>query len=574
MSAFEVWAPYARRVELLLRGERTPMQATSDGWFGTTVSDPGNGSYNFVVDGDPLPDPRSRWQPDGVHGPSKLVDHHAFSWNDRDWRGVRLADQIVYELHVGTFTPEGSFDSAAGRLDHVVDLGVTAVEVMPVAQFPGARGWGYDGVDLYAPQQSYGGPEGLKRFVDACHRRGLAAILDVVYNHLGPDGNYLGRYGPYFTERYATPWGSALNLDGADSGPVRRFFIENALTWLRDYHFDGLRLDAVHAIVDSSALHILEELAIEVAHLQTELGRELFLIAESDLNDPRIVQRRELGGYGIDAQWSDDFHHALHALLTGERDGYYVDFGAVEDVAKAWNSAFVYDGRYSTYRRRTHGRAVPVDVQGGRFLGYMQNHDQIGNRAKGDRSSALLSTELLKVAAALVFTSPFIPMLFQGEEWGARSPFLYFTDHESPELGRTVSEGRKREFATFGWDPGEIPDPQAAATFERSKLDWRELQRSPHRELLDWHKQLIRLRKDQRQLFDDRLHTATWATDDKRWLVLRRGALSVACNFSGDVVDIDLDEPLGDIQLASAEVPVLTAGSARLTPESVAICAR
>jgi maltooligosyltrehalose trehalohydrolase len=376
---------------------------------------------------------------------------------------------LIYELHVGTFSPEGTFDGVRAKLDHLVDLGVDAIELMPVAEFPGERGWGYDGVDLFAPHHTYGGPEGLARLVDACHARGVGVILDVVYNHLGPAGNFLERFGPYFTSAYATPWGKAINFDGPNSGPVRDFFCDNALFWLEDYHIDALRLDAIHAILDTSAKHILEELAERVDKLSSRLGRHLHLIAESDLNDPKIIRSRDAGGYGIDAQWSDDFHHALHAILTGERQGYYADFGSLADLASALTRGFVYGGRYSASRRRVHGRplgGVPL----GRLLGYMQTHDQVGNRAMGERSSALMNSSKLKIGAALVFVSPFVPMLFQGEEWAASSPFLYFTDHRDAELGRAVSEGRRREFATFGWRPQEIPDPQAAETFARSKL--------------------------------------------------------------------------------------------------------
>ena len=379
----------------------------------------------------------------------------------------------IYELHVGTFSPEGTFDGAAARLDHLVDLGVDVVELLPVAQFPGRHGWGYDGVDLYAPHDPYGGPDGLKRLVDACHARGLAVVIDVVYNHLGPAGNYLAEFGPYFTDRYTTPWGTAVNLDGPDSDPVRDFVVGNALMWVRDYHADGLRLDAIHAIVDTSAVHILEELRAQVEALAAELGRQVFLIAESDLNDPKIVHRPELGGYGIDAQWSDDFHHALHAVLTGERTGYYADFGSLDHLAKSLRQAYVYDGGYSPHRRRRHGRS-PAGLPPTRFLGYLQNHDQVGNRATGERSSMLLSTGLLKVAAAIVLLGPFVPMLFQGEEWAASTPFLYFTDHDDPELGEAVSEGRRREFAAFGWSPEQVPDPQAPETFEASVLRWDE----------------------------------------------------------------------------------------------------
>ncbi|MDQ4064634.1 MAG: malto-oligosyltrehalose trehalohydrolase, partial [Actinomycetota bacterium] len=518
-----VWAPRAERVEVVEDGQRRSLPRGDDGWF-TGIDLPPGTDYMLSLDGgDPRPDPRSRYQPEGVDGPSRVVDPH-FDWTDDRWRGFPLHSAVIYELHVGTFTPGGTLDRAIERLDHLVGLGVNAVELMPVAEFSGDRGWGYDGVDLYAVHHAYGGPDALRRFVDACHARGLAVILDVVYNHLGPAGNYLREFGPYFTDKYGTPWGEAVNLDDRHADEVRAFFIDNALMWLRDYHFDGLRLDAVHAIVDTSAVHFLEELGDAVRGLETQLGRTLWVIAESDLNDPRLVWRKERGGYGLDAQWSDDFHHALHAVLTGERSGYYSDFGAVSQLADALRRAYVYDGRYSAYRQRRHGRPA-AGLEGFRFLGYLQNHDQIGNRARGDRSSALMAPELLKVAAALVMTSPFVPMLFMGEEWGASTPWMYFTDHRDPELGRAVSDGRKREFAAFGWDPGDVPDPQDAATFERSKLRWDELEDPLHADLLDWHRRLIRLRREIPALTNGRMDLVEVThSEDPPWLVMRRGA--------------------------------------------------
>jgi maltooligosyltrehalose trehalohydrolase len=570
---FRVWAPDTRQVEVSLDGRRVAMTAGEGGWWTVEVDGVGPGhDYAFAVDGgEPLPDPRSPWQPRGVHEPSRLVDHAAFRWTDAGWQAPPLAAGLVYELHVGTFTAAGTFDGTIERLDHLVRLGVTHVELMPVSQFPGRHGWGYDGVDLFAPHAAYGGPEGLKRLVDACHRRGLAVLLDVVYNHLGPAGNYLDRFGPYFTDRYATPWGRAVNLDGPGSDEVRRFFCDNALGWLRDYHVDGLRLDAVHAIVDTSAVHFLEQLAAEVADLGTRLGRHFVLIAESDLNDPRLVQRPEAGGYGLDAQWSDDFHHALHAALTGERAGYYADFGRLADLAKALGSAYVYDGRHSAFRGRRHGRPA-TGLPGTRFLGYLQTHDQVGNRARGERSSHLLSPGLLKVGAALVLLGPFVPMLFQGEEWAASTPFLYFTDHDDPELARAVTEGRRNEFRGFGWEPAEVPDPQAPGTFARSKLDWSEPGREPHRALLDWHAALIRLRREA-GLARGRLDGVRVQYDEaERWLVLEREAVTVACNLAGRAQRIPLGEGrAGAIALASDPDVKLAAGAADLPQESVVV---
>ncbi|MGH9178793.1 MAG: malto-oligosyltrehalose trehalohydrolase [Acidimicrobiales bacterium] len=569
MTEFRVWAPQAASVDMVAGRRRVAMVADGGGWYRAEVPDAGPGTdYGFALDGGAvLPDPRSPWQPDGVHGLSRVVDHGAFSWTDAGWRGFHLPSAVLYELHVGTFTPEGTFDGAAARLDHLVALGVDAVELMPVAEFPGSRGWGYDGVDLYAPHSSYGGPEGLKRFVDACHRRGLGVVMDVVYNHLGPDGNHLSTFGPYFTNRYATPWGEAVNLDGAWSDEVRAFFVDNALMWLRDYHCDGLRLDAVHAIVDTSATHLLEQLAGAVEALAGAEGRPFFLVAESDLNDPRVVRRREVGGYGMDAQWSDDFHHALHAVLTGERDGYYADFGSLGQIATALQRAFVYAGEYSPHRQRSHGRHDPA-LGGHRFMGYAQNHDQVGNRALGQRSSALMSPGRLRVAAALVLTAPFVPMLFQGEEWGATTPFQYFTDHADPALGRAVREGRWAEFAAFGWKPDEIPDPQDPATFARSKLDWEEPARPEHADLLDWHRRLIDLRRAVPALRDGRLDRVGVDVDEHAGrLTVRRGPVAVAANVGPLTLTVQV---AGEVVLASEGVDA-GAGAVRLPPSSVAV---
>jgi maltooligosyltrehalose trehalohydrolase len=571
VTDFSVWAPEAERVDVFVAGTSHPMARAERGWWSARVDAAPGDDYGFSLDGaDPLPDPRSPWQPNGVHGLSRLVDHSAYEWSDAGWRGRPLASAVVYELHTGTFTPEGTFDAAAARLDHLVRLGVTHVELLPVAHFPGDRGWGYDGVDLFAPHEAYGGPEGLKRFVDACHARGLGVIMDVVYNHLGPAGNYLGSFGPYFTDRYATPWGQAVNFDGPGSVEVRRFFVDNALMWLRDYHCDGLRLDAVHAILDASAIHVLEEMQLRVEELEAHLGRDVFLIAESDLNDPRVVNRREAGGYGLDAQWSDDFHHALHSVLTGERDGYYSDFGTVADLAKALREAFVHAGTYAEYRGRIHGRPA-TGLPGYRFLGYLQDHDQVGNRAVGERSSALMSPELLKVGAALVLTSPFVPMLFMGEEWGATAPFLYFTAHEDAELASAVSEGRKREFAAFGWDPASIPDPQDPGTFERSKLDWSELGEQPHADLLEWHRRLIALRREWPELADGRLDRIE-VEHGVDWLTMTRGRVTVACNF-GDA-EVEVPAPGGRVLMASGKEPQVAGGTARLGPAGVTIWGR
>ena len=546
------------------------MERGSGGWWSGPAADDG-ADYAFSLDGGPArPDPRSPWQPHGPHAPSRVVDHDLFRWSDASWRPPALEDGLVYEMHVGTFSPEGTFDGAAARLSHLVDLGVSHVQLMPVAEGPGSRGWGYDGVDLYAPHHAYGGPDGLKRLVDACHGRGLAVVLDVVYNHFGPAGNYIAEFGPYFTDRYRTPWGPAVNLDGPGSDEVRSFLLDNAIHWLQDYHMDGLRLDAVHALHDASAVHFLEELSARVGALGRELGRRLILVAESDLNDPRVVRGSERGGYGLDAQWSDDFHHALHSVLTGERTGYYEDFGSLSDLAKALRNAYVYDGRYSVHRGRRHGR-VPDGVPGHAFLAYMQTHDQVGNRARAERSAALMSTGRLKVAAALVLTSPFVPLLFQGEEWGARTPFPYFTDHDDPVLAENVRTGRRREFAGFGWSPEEIPDPQAESTFAMARLDWEELQRAPHASLLEWHRDLIRLRRETKTLRGgDRLEVEVRYDEDERWLVVDRGPNAVACNLAAEPRRVPTRRGMR-VRMASEEGVRLVAGELALPPDAVAV---
>lgn len=574
MTVLRVWAPAAQRLELECGGQRLPMHRSGDGWWSVDAPQLTHGTdYAFMLDGEgPFPDPRSPWQPRGVHGPSRWVEHARFGWRDAGWQAPPLASAVIYELHVGTFTPEGSFEAAIGRLDHLLDLGITHVELMPVAEFSGERGWGYDGVDLFAPHHAYGGPEGLKRLVDACHAKGLAVLLDVVYNHLGPSGNYLARFGPYFTHAYSTPWGDAVNLDRAHSDAVRRFFLDNARMWLEDYHMDGLRIDAVHAIIDTSATHFLEALSREVRGLEARLGRHLAVIAESDLNDPRVIRAVEVGGHGLDAQWNEDFHHALHAALTGERDGYYEDFGRLEHVAKVLTRGLVYDGCYSSYRKRAHGRYAG-DLPGRRFVGCLQNHDQVGNRATGDRSSHLLPLGLLKAGAALVMTSPFVPLLFQGEEWGAGTPFLYFTDHAEPELAEAVRQGRRNEFAAFGWDPDTIPDPQALETFERSRLDWDEPGRAPHAEILQWHRDLIALRRRHPAFGDDRLEQVQVRFDaSAHWLVVLRHGLVIACNLGRSSRRIDCPETGGGTVLLTSDPGVMLEDQAVVLPgESVAI---
>jgi maltooligosyltrehalose trehalohydrolase len=551
VTVLTVWAPAAGTVELDAAGQRHPMTpGPRPGWWQADLPDVTD--YAFRLDGgDPLPDPRSLRQPSGIKGPSRTYDHGAFDWTDGDWRGAPVRGSVIYELHVGTFTPEGTFDAAIGTLGYLRELGVTTIEVMPVATFPGWRGWGYDGINLWAVHEPYGGPDGLKRFVDACHAHGLAVLLDVVYNHVGI-GNRLADFGPYFTEAHNTPWGPAVNLDQPGSDEVRAFLIGNALMWLRDFHLDGLRLDAVHALLDQRALHFLEELTAEVQALGARLNRELALIAESDANDPRLVTAREAGGYGLDAQWSDDFHHTVHAAVTGERQGYYADFGSMAGLAKTYTRVFFHDGTWSSFRGRTHGR--PVDVHrtpAYRFLGYLQDHDQVGNRAAGDRITASLSPDLARVAAGLVLTSPFTPMLFMGEEWAAGTPWQYFTDHVEPWLAAAVADGRKAEFAAHGWDPADVPDPQDEATFLRSKLDWSEPGREPHASMLAWYRELIALRRSRPELTDPALDRIRAEFDeDARWLVLYRRSLRIAANLANETITLPVER--GAIVLAAS----------------------
>jgi maltooligosyltrehalose trehalohydrolase len=576
MTSFTVWAPTAHRVALDLSGRRLPLDATAGGWWAIEVADAGPGTdYAYVIDGaDPVPDPRSRWQPHGVHGPSRVYDHDAYRWSDQRWPGRALSGSVIYEMHVGTFTDEGTFDAAIDRLAHLVDLGVDHVEIMPVASFPGRNGWGYDGVHLWAVHDPYGGPDAFKRFIDACHAHGLGVVLDVVYNHLGPSGNYLSAFGPYFTDKHHTPWGAAVNLDDAGSDEVRRWVIDNALMWLRDYHLDGLRLDAVHALVDERATHVLEQLSEEVDALAAAVNRPLFLVAESDLNDPKVVTAREAGGWGVHAQWNDDFHHGVHALLTGERQGYYGDFGSLSTLVKALTEVFVHDGAWSSFRGRHHGR--PVDrfrLPGSRFLAYLNDHDQTGNRALGDRIVGNLSPGLQAVGAALVLTSPFTPMLFMGDEWGASTPWQFFTDHQEPELAEAIRAGRRHEFAEHGWDAEAVPDPQDPATVARSTLRWDERDKSPHEQILGWHRDLLALRRRTPELTDPRLDRVRVDFDeDARWLLVHRGAVRVVCNIGATGRSVPLGADISEVLFASdPEHTQASAKTARLAPESVAI---
>ena len=506
-----VWAPAAQTVELYLPGQDrlVGMIPVPGGWWTAPFDlEPGT-DYAFRVDGSPnRPDPRSALQPDGVHGPSRTVDPDTWRWTDQNWAGKDLRGSVIYELHVGTFTPEGTLDAAVSRLGHLVDLGVDIVELMPLAAFPGKAGWGYDGVGLWAVHEAYGGPDALARFVDAAHNAGIGVCLDVVYNHLGPSGNYLSVFGPYFTPAHHTPWGEAVNYDHDGSHQVRAFVIDSALRWLRDFHIDALRLDAIHEIKDDAAAaatpqrHVLAELSDAVAALSIELGRPLSLVAEADLNDVGVITPTseeppaKVPSLGMTAQWADDVHHALHVRLTGEDQGYYGDFAEVGAWAKAYGRAFLHNGTWSTFRERNWGAPVPEDTDPRRFVVFGSDHDQVGNRAVGDRPSVILDDAALAATAALVLLSPYTPMLFMGEEWGTRTPFQFFTDHEEDDLARSVSEGRVREFAGFGWDADEIPDPQAAATVEASRLRWSELDEAEHARVLAWYQALTTLRRN------------------------------------------------------------------------------
>jgi maltooligosyltrehalose trehalohydrolase len=543
---FEVWAPETDRVTLHCDGvaqamERDPERA---GWWRGEAGARNGSRYGFALDDGPVrPDPRSRRQPDGPDGLSAVVDHARYAWRS-EWSGRPLPGAVLYELHVGTYTPEGTLDAAAERLDHLVRLGITHVELMPLCPFPGRHGWGYDGVAPWAVHEPYGGPEALKRFVDRAHGLGLGVVLDVVHNHLGPSGNYLPTYGPYFTDRHHTPWGVAVNLDAPGSDEVREYFVGSALAWLRDYRIDGLRLDAVHALVDTRACHFLEELSTAVDALAEESGRPLFLIAETDLNDPRIITSRAAGGLGVHAQWNDDFHHALHTALTGESQGYYADFARdpLAAVAKTLTGGYFHDGTYSSFRGRHHGRRLDRSRVGAhRLLAYTQTHDQVGNRARGDRLAALVSPGLLACAATLTLTGPFTPMLFMGEEWAADTPWQYFTDHTDPELAEAVRRGRRREFATHGWQEADVPDPQDPATRDRSCLDWSEPDREPHARVLDWYRRLIALRRERPDLTDPGLTGTKVAHDSAaRWLAFRRGDLRIAVNLGAHEAAIPL----------------------------------
>jgi len=603
-TTFEVWAPAATTVDLAFTlptpretavvraktpSERAQLQFRGmvrgeGGWWRGTVdaaefTGDGTGDgmdYGFRVDGQgPYPDPRSRRQPHGVHELSRTFDAGVHSWQDAAWTGRQLAGSTIYELHLGTFTPEGTLDAAASRLPHLASIGVDFVELLPVNAFNGTHNWGYDGVLWYAVHEGYGGPAAYQRFVDACHQAGIGVIQDVVYNHLGPSGNYLPVFGPYLGEAGGTTWGSSVNLDGPDSDPVRAYIIENALMWMREYHVDGLRLDAVHALHDERATHLLEELAAAVGVLSAAEGRPLTLIAESDLNDPRLITPREAGGYGLDAQWSDDFHHAVHVALTGETTGYYADFEPLGALARVLTRGFFHDGTYSSFRGRVHGRRIDTErMPTWRLVVASQNHDQIGNRATGDRLTAQLDAGQLAIAAALTLLGPFTPMLFMGEEWGASTPWQFFTSHPEPELGEATAKGRIGEFARMGWDPNVVPDPQDPATFERSKLDWDELTEPGHARVLAFYRALGALRRSRAEFTDPRFDRVQVQFDAaEHWLRLRRDETEVLVNFGVEPRAVPTGGDAVLLSLASEGEAVLgrEPDSVLLAPHSVVV---
>ncbi len=541
MHEFAVWAPKPENVRLDVDATVYPMTRDRDGWWRTAVDAAPDARYGYLLDDDPkpLPDPRSPRQPDGVHERSQLWEPAAQAWTDGDWTGRGVQGAVIYELHIGTFTRASTFDSAVEKLDYLVDLGVDFVEIMPVNAFSGTHGWGYDGVLWYAVHEGYGGPDGLVRFVDACHRRGLGVLIDAVFNHLGPSGNYLPRFGPYLSSA-SNPWGEGINIADAQSDEVRRYIIGCALRWMRDFHADGLRLDAVHALFDTTAIHILEELSAETEALAEQLGRPLSLVAESDLNDPRMITPRAGAGYGMTAQWDDDIHHAIHTAVSGERQGYYADFGSLATLAKTLRNGFFHAATYSSFRGRRHGRPLDASsIPATRLLAYTCTHDQVGNRALGDRPSQNLTYGQLAIKAALVLGSPYTAMLFMGEEWGASTPFQFFSSHPEPELARATAEGRKKEFADHGWDADDIPDPQDPQTFQRSKLNWDEVDTGEHVRLLRIYQDLIALRRSETDLADPWLgHLLVDYDEDRRWLVLRRGRLAIACNLGAEPVTV------------------------------------
>jgi maltooligosyltrehalose trehalohydrolase len=573
MTEFRVWAPKPELVRLDVEGRVHPMTRSDDGWWHASVDTAPDARYGYLLDDDAtvLPDPRSPRQPDGVHARSQLWDPAGARWTDGDWAGRPVEGAVIYEMHLGTFTGAGTLDSAIEKLDYLVDLGVDFVELMPVNSFAGTYGWGYDGVLWYSVHEPYGGPDGLVRFVDACHARGLGVLIDAVFNHLGPSGNYLPKFGPYLSSA-SNPWGEGINIADADSDEVRRYIIGCALRWMRDFHADGLRLDAVHALVDTTAIHILEELATETDWLSEQLGRPLALIAESDLNDPRLITARDRGGYGLTAQWADDIHHAIHTVVSGERQGYYADFGSLAALAQTLRHGYFHAATYSSFRRRRHGRPLDTTeksgIPGTRLVAYTCTHDQVGNRALGDRPSQNLTGGQLAIKAALALATPFTAMLFMGEEYAASTPFQFFSSHPEPELAKATAEGRKAEFAEHGWDADEIPDPQDPQTFQRSKLNWDEVGSGEHARLHRLYRDLIALRHSDPDLADPWLeHLTVGYDEEQRWISVSRGRLRIVCNVGTEAVKVPV---AGDVVLAWGD-PAVDTDSTVLEGHSLAI---
>lgn len=574
---FDVWAPNADSVKLLADGREYAMEQNNDGgargWWRAPAGVPAadNTSYGYLVDGEgPFPDPRSKRQPDGVHGLSSTFDASSHQWKDQDWKGRKLQRAVIYELHLGTFTPEGTLEAAAGKLDYLVELGVDFIELLPVNAFNGVHNWGYDGVLWYAVHEAYGGPAAYQQFVDAAHQAGLGVIQDVVYNHLGPSGNYLPKFGPYLKSGEGNTWGDSVNLDGPNSDDVRRYILENAAMWLRDYHVDGLRLDAVHALRDERAVHILEEFGALGDQVELETGIPRTMIAESDLNNPRLIYPRDVNGYGLEGQWSDDFHHALHVNLSGETTGYYSDFDSLAVLAKVLEHGFLHDGSYSSFRERHHGRPIRQDLaHPSALVVCLQNHDQIGNRATGDRLTASLSDGKLAIGAVVTMTSPFTPMLFMGEEFAASTPWQFFTSHPEPDLGKATAEGRIKEFERMGWDPDVVPDPQDPETFQRSKLKWEEADQGNHARLLQLYRDLAQLRRETPELTDGGFaETKVEYDDDEHWLQFSRGTVRVVCNFGSEALETELD---GTLLLATEPDTTIADGTLTLPGESAAV---
>ncbi|HBK96105.1 MAG TPA: malto-oligosyltrehalose trehalohydrolase [Microcoleaceae bacterium UBA10368] len=574
---FTVWAPTLKQVAVQITSpdkRLIPMQQSATGYWQTTATDiPPGTLYTYQLESkNNWPDPASKYQPQGVHCPSQVIDENAFTWNDTDWKGVVLSEMIIYELHVGTFTQAGTFAAIIPQLNQLKELGINAIEIMPVAQFPGERNWGYDGVYPYAVQNSYGGPEGFKKLINACHKQGISVILDVVFNHLGPEGNYLSQFAPYFTSKYGSIWGTPLNFDDEYSDEVRNYFIENALYWFRDYHIDALRLDAIQAIFEVSARPFLQELADATCDISQQLGRQLYLIAESDLNDVRVLRSKELGGFGLDAQWCDDFHHALHALLTGENDRYYQDFGKCEHLEKAFKESFVYSGQYAPDRKRKHGNSAK-DQPAHQFVVFSQTHDQIGNRILGDRLSKIVDFEGLKLAAGTVLISPYIPFLFMGEEYGESAPFLYFVSHSDENLIEAIRKHKQQEFQIFE-GRGEFQDPQSPESFQKCKLNWEKPREGKHKILWEWHQHLIQLRRTIPALKKlDKTSLEVSSIEAEKILFLRRwtddSQIFCILNFNKQQVDFTAALPQGNWKKILDSVDAKWMGAGSTLPEKI-----